>query len=181
MKANLSIRSATARFALLPPRRRAGRRAFTLIEVLVYLGLAVLLLGFGYSAAYRCTDNSVALRRSTDDIVNALHAGERWRADVRAASGQMQVESGPGGQIFRIPCVRGEVVYRFVTNEVFRQVGGSPALRVLENVKVSAMQSDPRQNVVAWRWELELKPRAKISRVRPLFTFIAASSGSSAK
>jgi hypothetical protein len=39
------------------------------------------------------------------------------------------------------------------------------------------MAADQRQYVTAWRWELELQPRAKGSvkpgRVRPLFTFLA--------
>ena len=39
------------------------------------------------------------------------------------------------------------------------------------------MTADPREYVTAWRWELELQPRAtgsvKPGRVRPLFTFLA--------
>jgi len=39
------------------------------------------------------------------------------------------------------------------------------------------MAADPRERVVAWRWELELRPRpsgsVKPGRIRPLFTFLA--------
>jgi hypothetical protein len=36
------------------------------------------------------------------------------------------------------------------------------------------MQPDPRQRVIAWTWELELKPTRKDAKVRPLFTFETA-------
>ena len=70
----------------LEPTRRAGQRGYLLIEALVYIAVIVALLGVAYAAMYRCIDRSIALRRNADDITSALHAGERWRADVRAAT-----------------------------------------------------------------------------------------------
>src|SRR4029077_12950063 len=55
---------------------------YLLTEALVYIGLLFVILGVGYLAMDRSIDNSVLLRRNADDIANALHAGERWRADV---------------------------------------------------------------------------------------------------
>src|SRR5439155_11435731 len=73
----------------LKPQVRSG---YMLIEALVYIGVSFLLLGIGFAAMYRCIDNSVGLRRSADDITSALHAGERWRADVRATVRPVQLE-----------------------------------------------------------------------------------------
>jgi hypothetical protein len=124
----------------------------------------------------------VRLRRNADDIAQALHAGERWRADVRAASGPIRFESTDAARILRLPGHRGEVAYQFTTNTVLRRVGNGTWTSLLNNVQSSAMESDQRLNVSAWRWELELKPRSKKpGRVRPLFTFLAVPDRSSAR
>jgi hypothetical protein len=156
--------------------------AFMLIECLVYISVLLILLGVGYAAFYRCMENSLALRRSTDDLANALHAGERWRADLRAATGPIRLERSRDGSILVLPNGRGEVAYQFTTNAVLRRVSPRPWTTLLERVKSSTMTSDPRPNVTAWRWELELQPRSrKPGRVRPLFTFIGAAKASSTK
>src|SRR5437762_13791685 len=64
-------------------RRRAGDRpemnthghsrsrsadGYLLIEMLVYISILLMLLAFGYTALYRCINNSVALRHNADDI-----------------------------------------------------------------------------------------------------------------
>jgi hypothetical protein len=157
--------------------RGSGEQGYLLIEALVYIAVIVALLGAGYAAMYRCVDSSIALRRNADDITGALHAGERWRADVRTATSQPRVENTDAGQLLYLEGARGTVVYRFTTNAVFRSVSGGPWAHVLEHVKASVMAPDKRENVTAWRWELEIQPRAKGSvkpgRVRPLFTFLA--------
>lgn len=154
------------------PHSTAG--GFMLIECLVYIGVLLVLLGIGYAAMYRCMENSVALRRSTEDIARALNAGERWRADVRAANGTIGWEETADGRMLRMPGERGEVVYQFTTNGVLRRVGPGSWSCILTSVKSSTMHPDARDNVTAWRWELELQPRSKKPvRVRPLFTFLA--------
>ena len=161
----------------LPQAARPGQSAYLIIEALVYIGVLFVLLGAGYTALYHCIDSSVALRRNADDITSALHAGERWRADVRSATSEVRLESTAAGELLHLEGASGTVVYRFNTNAVTRRVGAGPWVRLLPNVKSSTMTSDPREYVTAWRWELELEPRAKGSvkpgRVRPLFTFIA--------
>ena len=126
---------------------------------------------------YRCIDRSLALRRNVDDITSALHAGERWRADVRAATRQVRVEDTDDGRILLLEGPSTRVAYRFATNTISRRVGEGPWLRLLPNVKSSAMTADPRDRVTPWRWELELQTRAtgsaKPGRIRPLFTFLA--------
>jgi len=154
-----------------PPPNCGG---YTIIECLVYGLVLCILLGVAYAAFYRCVENSVRLRRNADDIANALHAGERWRADVRAASGPIRLEKSDAEHILRLPGERGEVAYQFTTNAILRRVDHGAWTRLLNNVQSSAMESDPRSYVIAWRWELELKPRSKKpGPVRPLFTFLA--------
>jgi hypothetical protein len=159
------------------PGRRLKPPGYLLIEALVYIGVVFVVLGVGYEALYRCMDCSVALRWNADDITNALHAGERWRADVRSANRPIRLEQTPAEQTLYLPGAHGEIAYRFSTNAVFRRAGEGDWVCLLTHVKSSTIQSDLRQHLTAWRWELELAPRQKGSvrpaRVRPLFTFIA--------
>lgn len=166
--------STNGRRSLVPPSRPCS--AYLMIECLVYISVVVVLLGAMFVMFYRCVDSSVGLRRNADDITSALHAGERWRADVRASIGMLIVEEDERGVILRIPNGKGDVSYRFLTNAIFRRVGTGTWSCVLPNVKTFRMESDPRQIVTSWRWELELEPRRKgqVTRLRPLFTFTAA-------
>ena len=158
-------------------RDRPTQRAYFLIEALVYIALIGAVLGIGYSAMYRCLDSSIALRRNADDIASALQAGERWRADIRAATTAPRTEVVEGGQLLHLDSPRGEVTYRFGTNGVSRQLSGGGWANLLPRVKSSTMTTDPREHITAWRWEVELRPRVTASvkpgHLRPLFTFIA--------
>src|SRR5439155_18922669 len=122
-------------------------------------------------------DNSVTLRRNADDIANALHAGERWRADLRSAAGPVRWEDTADGRILHLAGAHGEVAYRFSAGAILRRRDSGPWSSLLTSVKASTMEADPRQKVTAWRWELELQTRikgaAKPGRFRPLFTFVA--------
>jgi len=168
-----------------PQAPRPGQRAYFLIEALVYIAVLMALLGVAYSAMYRGIDSSIALRRNADDITSALHAGELWRADLRSATGQPRLENSDAGQLLYLDAARGAIAYRFSTNAVFRRLGAGTWVRLLPSVKSSTMTADPRQHVTAWRWELELQPRAsgsvKPSRIRPLFTFTAVPGRPSSK
>jgi len=148
-----------------------------MIECLIYIGVLFTLMGVGYSALYRCIDNSTALRRSVDDITAALHAGERWRADVRLASGPPRIETTAEGQLLYLTTANGEILYRSSADTIQRKLGMGAWVTVLDNIKSSRLESDPRKNITAWRWELELQTRKKASanpsRILPLFTFIA--------
>lgn len=152
-------------------------RGYLLTEALVYIGLVFVLLGVGYAALYRFIDNSVVLRRSTEDISRAMHAGERWRSDVRSAVG-IHLETTRDSEILHLSNPRGEVEYTARGGAVLRRVGAGPWVSVLKDVKASSMQAERQFNVTAWRWELELQPQTKgiikPGRVRPLFTFLAA-------
>ncbi len=164
--------------AAQPERSRRNRRSphcgFMLIECLVYIGVVFVVLGVGYAAMYRCMENSVALRRSTEDIARALNAGERWRADVRAANGAIRWEETSDTRVLRMAGERGEVTYQFTSNAVLRCVAPGSWSCILASVKSSTMHQEARDQVTAWRWELELQPHSKKPvSVRPLFTFFA--------
>jgi hypothetical protein len=158
-------------------RHRLHDHGYMLTEALVYIGLVFLLLGIGYAAMYRTIDNSIALRRNADDIIRALHVGERWRADVRLASRGAAWDNTGDEPILRLQGSRYQVDYRFASGAVYRRNGTGPWSRVLERVGSSSMERDQRPMVTVWRWELELQPQTRGSfkpgRVRPLFTFLA--------
>jgi len=153
-------------------RATGGARGFTLLECIAYMALIVVVLGFAMKIFFQSWDDSKSLRRNADDIVLVLHAGDQWRADVRAATGPVQLTDADGVEQFRIPASGGEIVYTFAQGEIRRQTSIDAVNRVwLSHVKSSQMQSDLRQDVAAWRWELELKPVKKTALFRPLFTF----------
>jgi Tfp pilus assembly protein FimT len=164
MKMKLSLRAQTP-------------HGYLLAEALVYIGVVVVLVSLAAVMLVRCIDSSLALRRAAAEISAALETGELWRADVRAASRSARLETDGGQQALCLTSPHGEVAYRFSSKAVFRRIGQGPWVRVLDNVRASTMEPDPRRNVTAWRWELELQPRAKgavkPSRIRPLFTFFA--------
>jgi len=153
-------------------RRAAGTDAVTLIECLVYISLVFVILGLATVAFYRCFDNMKSLRRNTDDITQALHAGELWRADIRAATKPVQFEAAD--QLLRISHQSGEVAYKFADAQVLRRTGADASwVVVLPKVEKSQMQAAARNQVTAWQWELELKALRKPAAMRPLFTFTA--------
>src|SRR5262245_12350815 len=86
---------------------RRQLRGFSLIEMLVYIGLLMLLVGIGSIASLRCEQSSIAMRRNVDDIAGALRAGEQWRADVRSARGPLSLASSPVEQTLRWQSARG--------------------------------------------------------------------------
>jgi hypothetical protein len=147
-----------------------------LTEALVYIGVIFLLLGIGYAAMYRSIDNSVALRRNADDIMSALHAGERWRADVRQAFRGVHWDNS-GEPVLRMEGLTNQIDYRFADGAIYRRTDNGPWWAVLEHVQSSSLEPESRPTVTVWHWELELQSRARGSfkpgRVRPLFTFLA--------
>jgi hypothetical protein len=153
---------------------KSSPRAYSLLELMVYISVVMVLTGVGYAALYRCMDTSAALRHNADDITAAIHAGERWRRDVRAAGGNMRLETVSEELILHLPGPRSEVSYHFAGKTISRRSGNGAWIPVLSNVKASVFTADTHHRVQAWRWELELQPRKKrLSQIPPLFTFLA--------
>jgi hypothetical protein len=158
--------------------RSTGRRAergILLVECLIYMGVFFVLVGLGFVTMYRCWDNYKHLSRGAADISSAVHEGERWRADVRLAVAPIRLDEGDQGETrFFVPQSEGEVGYVLWDGTLFRKPATSNSWSpVLENVANSRMIEEPRTQVTAWRWELELKTRHKHARMHPLFTFKA--------
>lgn len=154
---------------------RVRQAGILLIECLVYIAVFAIFLGGGTAAFYFCWDHSKSLLYATNDITAALRAGERWRADVRAATGNISVATPPTGEVVRIPEAKQEVVYRFEAGVLHRDIPGSHYSQVLlPKVKSSEMTTESRGTVSAWRWELELSERRNETHLPLLFTFEAA-------
>ncbi|HKW30100.1 MAG TPA: hypothetical protein VJT54_12245 [Verrucomicrobiae bacterium] len=148
---------------------------YLLIECLVYIAVFAVITGLGLMTFYQCWDNSKALRLTTDDVAAALRAGERWRADIRGATGKITVENTATGELLRIPCGTNELRYDFTAGKIHRQLASSGfAESVLTAVEASQMVEDRRGTVTAWRWELDLKPHRKVTHLPLQFTFEAA-------
>jgi Tfp pilus assembly protein FimT len=147
-------------------RERAG---YLLLEMLVFMALMVVILGLAYSAYFRCADNSKRLQSNAADILATVQAGERWRDDIRLAR---EVALDSDGVKMIQP---GDTVeYHFTDQAIWRHSGQSGrTICLLSKVKTSAMQREPRWQVSAWRWEVELTSRKAPPYLRPLFTFEA--------
>jgi hypothetical protein len=153
-------------------RRTAG---VLLIECITYIAVFAILTAIGSAAFYLCWDHSKAVTYATDDIGAALRAGEHWRADVRDATGKISVETSAAGEVMHIPESGKEVVYRFESGQVRREVQGwQNADALLARVNHSQMSPETRDGVTAWRWELDLVVRRTETHLPLLFTFEAA-------
>jgi hypothetical protein len=152
-------------------RRLAG---IMLVECLVYIAVFAILLGGATTVFYFCWDHTQAVIYATDDIATALRAGERWRVDVRDATGNISVGTTTTGEVVKIPEGEKEIIYRFDSGEVRRQMASSGFSELLlPKVKTSQIKLDARGEVRAWRWELELAERRKETLLPLLFTFEA--------
>jgi len=169
------LRYSTRRF-------RHQAKGILLIECLVYFSIWLVVMGLAFAAFYRCLDYSKALSRNAADIVRVLQAGERWREDIRRATGPLEQFELEDEMALHIPHTAGETIYRFMKDGIWRSTGESaPEMKILSGVKSSRMLKDERERVVTWRWEVELKNAQKAARVRPLFSFQAVNSSDARK
>jgi Tfp pilus assembly protein PilE len=152
-------------------RRQAG---IMLIECISYVAVFLILSAVALGSFYLCWDHSKALISASDDISAALRAGERWRTDVRAASGTITVETTTNDEVVKIPQEKSVITYTFDSKEVKRQVGtASLPVVLLPRVVSSEMLSDARNGITAWRWELQVAQRRKEMHTQLWFTFEA--------
>jgi hypothetical protein len=160
----------------LPPflSRARALTGILLIECLVYLGVFAILMGLGMAAFYVCSNHAHAVISATDNIASTLRAGERWRADIRAATGAIHVGTRSESETVRIPVGGKTIDYRFNSGEVFRRVASSGISQLLlPKVEWSRMTMQQRGGITAWRWELQLKQSRNHTRMPLVFTFEA--------
>lgn len=156
--------------------RFRNQQGFMLIECMAYIVVSAIVLGLACNAYLHCQKNSRALQRNADDVLRTLRAGEKWREDVRSATGPLRL-TADGGVV--IPKKEADVTYRFTDGAVMRAVSSRNGAveMLLAGVKESVMHKDVRRHVTAWRWEVELKSAATTAKIRPLFTFEAVEKG----
>mgnify|MGYP000032264377 CR=1 FL=1 len=147
----------------------ATRRAYTILEMLLYIAIVSIVITVAFLSYYRCWDHTRDLMRQTSDVVRAMEAGERWRDDVRAATARPTLDGG----VLCIPQRGGEVRYRLAGQTVQRRLGGGAWMPALGGVAASRMVLDEGKHVRSWRWEVEVKAKKREVRVRPRFTFRA--------
>lgn len=146
--------------------RRQTARGIMLVECVTYIAVLAVIFALGYGAYFRALDSTRALQRNANDIARALNAGEQWRNDVRLAKSISATNN-----VLKITQPSGQVEYVFENGSIWRQSGAKPRAQLLVSVKSSQMIPDPRQEVTAWRWELELQTRQTTSKIKPLFSF----------
>lgn len=152
------------------------KRGIALIDCLAYIAVLSVILGMAFLAFYRAGDHSRDLTRNAADITRTLHAGERWREDVRTASGPPRLEQENGAPLFRLRHASGEIAYAFRDGAILRRaLPNTNWVSVLPAVVASSMRTEARQHVTCWHWDIELKGRQKVARVRPIFSFAAVS------
>ena len=166
-----AVESRWSRVERLRPKYERG---LTLIDCIAYMALLALIFELTFAAFYRTTENSQSLARNAADIARALHAGEAWREDVRRATQPPQLEPADGNPVLRLPQSAGEVSYTFMEDAVYRRVlPNTNWVLFLPAVTSSTMYHESRQQVSSWHWDVELKGRQKVARVRPVFSFAA--------
>jgi len=152
-----------------PERIRLDAPGYLLLELLVFIALLAVILGLAFQVFWRCFDNSKRLQQNAADILAAVQAGERWREDIRLAR-----DISAGAEGVKMIQAGDAIEYRFSQQAVWRHSAQTGrAVRLLSNVKASEMRTDPRRQVSAWRWEVELQARKAPPFLRPLFTFEA--------
>lgn len=147
----------------------------TLIECLVYVAVFAILLGIGTASFLMCWDHTQATMFTANEIESTLRAGECWRTDVRAATGTISIQTTETEEIVKIPAGGKEIIYHLAGGELQRETSPQTSTRLLlAKVKTSAMRSEIRNGVNAWRWDIELAPNRKDAHIPLLFTFEAA-------
>lgn len=156
-------------------RSRAGSQAgWGLVECSFYLALLAIILSLAIMAHYRASLNTNHLQRDAADILRAVRAGEQWREDLRTASALPQSTREDVGELLRLPRKEGDISYRFHEHTVWRRaLPNTNWIPVLTATATSVMQPDPRRQVAAWRWDVELQGRPRTTGLRPLFSFLA--------
>ena len=145
----------------------------SLVECLVYISLFGAFIIMVMTTFYQTRDASDVLQRQADELTRALHAGERWREDVRTASAAPRELEQDGQRWLAIPHGAHTVDYLHFRDTVWRREGTNAWQPVLARVQGSQMLVEPRQHVAAWRWEVELQLQDPRKRTKPLYTFLA--------
>lgn len=120
----------------LPPTKSRKCSGILLIQCLVYLAVFAILLTGAMTVLYFCWNHSEALIGATEQIHSALYTGERWRDDVRGATGKISMETTATGETVTIPEGKGDVRYYFGSGQVSRQSGDVKGNRAFKSQNI---------------------------------------------
>lgn len=160
------------------PSARSGRsrEGTTLIECLIYIAVVTMLLGMGISLLSKMIGFHRDLERNAADIARCLNAGERWRADLRRATGPVRTFRDGRNDMMEIPTGEEHVLYRYDQYHLWRHTTDTsvPILALKELTRCEFIQ-EARSHTKTWRWEVELRTLKRVVNVQPRFTFLAVS------
>jgi len=151
--------------------RPVGSGGYTLLELLVYMGVLLVISGIAMSSLNRVWSAAGNASASTDDHGSALRAAEQWRLDVRAAEAPISIEAQ--GHRCRIPSASGDILWHLTNGVLSRQTSGRPPNLKLPRVRDARFATDQRTHVTALRCDLVLIPRSTKARTTPAFSFLA--------
>lgn len=145
-----------------------------LLDCIVYLTLLAVIFGFAVAAFLETVSRSTELDYIATSTVQALHAGEQWREDVRQAQAPPQSVVVDGRAELHIRTASGVTSYAVQDSVLRRRTSETaPWAEVLSRVKSSRFSEDRRKHVTAWRWELELETRQDREKSSRVLTFQA--------
>ena len=111
------------------------RRAMTFVEVIMYVVISGVVFFTSYQTVGIGSRRVSVMRFQAQDLSAALHAGERWRSDIRAATSAPKLGDGPG--TIQMQTSEGLVNYSFDGQRLLRRVG---------NAKPRELNSRPDRN-----------------------------------
>ena len=148
-----------------------GSGGYTLLELLVYMGVLLVISGIAMSSLNRLWSAAGNASASTDDHGAVLRAAEQWRLDVRTAAAPITIEDQ--GHHCRIPNPSGDILWNLTNGVLSRQITDRPANLKLPRVLDARFAPDARKEVTALRCDLVLIPRSTKARTAPAFSFLA--------
>ena len=152
--------------------RRRRTAGLMLIQVLVYLAATALILSLASVAIF---DALGRVRRDLELAQRAgllLDAGERWRDDVRASSGNVVVETTEQGSVCRMGAGTNTVLWTLSRGELSRAAGeGAPSKVWARGVAEAVFLCEERGEVRPWRMDATLAKVRKTERHPVAFTF----------
>ena len=156
------------------PRSRRFRAGTTLIECMIYIVVVTILLGMGISLLSKMVGFHRDLERNAADITRCLNAGERWRADLRRATGPIRIFRDGPDDMMEIPIGDDYILYRYDQDDLWRHTTDTRvAILALKGLARCEFIHESRPHTEAWRWEIELHTVKRVVNVQPRFTFLA--------
>lgn len=144
--------------------------------MMIYVVLLSAFIVVGFTVYQRAMRHSVALQVQAQEITRVMHAGERWRADVRRAvqPPEWKEHRRLSGKIMRLMMPEGGTVDYYVQeNTLWRRNSECAKEPVLAKIESTQMFPAGRGGVGAVQWELALPSFRKHAQTKPLFTFQA--------